>query len=611
MNKQLDLEHLVAVRPAGPGNWSPDGKWIAFVWADRSGASHLWICPSDGGWLRQLSEKRVTQEMGEGTDRRDVWGGPQWSPDSSRLVFPSQSTWDSRQVSLWSVGLDGEDPIELTQHNGSDSTPRWSPDGKFVAFSSHRNGRDDLQIVPAEGGVALQLTYDRWDNIDLDWSPDGKYLAYISQRSDTDLFSNNICVVPAAGGMPVQLTAGDTFNDRTPRWSPDGKHIAFVTNRNDDDDIWIVGAEGSYLRPVAAGKGEKADPQWSPDGTRIAYTHYLHGEISVCVVTPGESPRVIAAGGCNVAPRWSPDGSKLLYLRSSHDQPSNLWCKSAEAAWSDPGTPLTHCDLGRLDGIAFSRPECITYPSEDGLAVEGLLYRPTEKNAAPGPAIVYVHGGPNLAHVNGWYPYLQHLLQRGYTILAPNYRGSTGYGKAFMESNIGDKAGGDLADWVGAATYLRSLPEIDPRRVAIMGRSAGGYATLLALGQVPDVFQAGVAISAPSSWFSYWDETELAWTRRFRMKLMGLPVIKQELYRRRSPVYHAANFRAPVLILHGAADPGVPVGQAKEMAAELARFGKKHKCFIYEGEGHQSTGVFAIMSAARETEAFLAENLAG
>lgn len=611
MKKRLELEHLVAARPVGPGNWSPDGKWVAFVWADRGGASYLWVCPASGGWPRRLSDKRVVQEMGEGTDRRDVWGGPQWSPDGQQLVFLSHSTGDSRQVSVWKVGLDGQEPVELTKHNGNDSAPRWSPDGTQVGFVCHRNGRDDLQLVSAEAGVSTQLTYDRWDNIDLDWSPDGMWLAFISQRSDVDLFSNNICVIPANGGPVTQLTKGDTCNDRSPRWSPDGKRIAFVSNRNDDDDIWIVEADGRNLRPIAEGEGEKADPRWSPDGKLIAYTHYLHGEFSLCIVAPGDKPRVVVSGGSNVALRWSPDGSKLLYQRSAHDRPADLWYKSLDIPASDPGTQLTHCDLGWLEGITFSRPECVAYRSENGVEIEGLLYRPTSQTTTPGPAIVYVHGGPNLMHADGWYPSLQHLLQRGYTILAPNYRGSTGYGKRFMESNIGNDAGGDVADWVAAADYLRKTPGVDPQRIAIMGRSAGGYATLLALGVVPEVFQAGVAIAAPASWLSYWEETELAWTRRFRMKLMGLPNAARELYRRRSPITHAANYRSPVLILHGAADPGVPAGQAREMAAELARLGKKHKCIIYEGEGHQSTGAFAIVSAAQETEAFLAEYLGG
>ncbi len=583
---------------------------VAYVQADRAGVNRLWVCDVQDGVSRQVTEQPVALEMNEGTDRRDVWGGPQWHPKEHRLIFVSKATWAGGQMSLWSVGLDEKPAIELTRHNGRDSTPRYSPDGRRIAFVCHRNGRDDLQLIASQGGVAMQLTYDRWDNTDIDWSPDGERLVYISQRSDVDLFSNNICVVSAGGGPTKALTEGGFANERSPRWSPDGKRIAFVSNRNDDDDIWCVNDDGTGLRALTLGNGEKADPRWSPDGRWLAYTHYAGGDIEVRVISSaGGPPRIVAAGGCNTAPRWSPDGTRLLYLRSDCGRPADLWCKSVESSASDPGRRLTSCAGNRLGDMTFSRPQLITYRSRDGLEIEGLLYRRCEKEHAAGPGVVYVHGGPNSVHANGWHPLHQYLAQRGFTLFAPNYRGSTGYGKAFMEANIGNRTDGDLMDWVNAADVLRALPEVDPERIAIMGRSAGGYATLLALGQVPDVFQAGVAIAAPSSWFIYWDETEIPWTRRFRMKLMGLPIANMELYRQRSPITYAADYKSPVLILHGALDPGVPSGQAREMAAELKRLGKKHTCVIYDGEGHQATGADAIVDSVSRIEAFLAEHL--
>lgn len=607
--ERLEYEHLVAIRSAGPGNWSADGRHIAFVWADRSGTSYLWVYEVEAARLRRVNEQPVILEATDGTDRRDTGGGPQWSPTASTLAFLSGSRRETG-TSVWSVEIDGNEAVEITQHVSSDRTPRWSPDGGRIAFVGNRDGRDDIQIVPAEGGIAVQYTYDRWDNTDLDWSPDGHSIVYISQRSDVDLFSNNLCVVNTTSGEVTQITTGDDANDRSPRWSPDGSTIAFVSNRDDIDDIWLIASDGSSLRKLTEGPGEKADPQWSPDGTEIAFTVAQDCATDIYVVsTNGGEPRRVTAGGINRAPRWSPHGGRLLYLRSGAGEPANLWIKPADGSAHESGTRITDVAQGLLDDIVFAEPELVSYPSEGGFTIEALLYRPTAQPAEPGPGIVWVHGGGNALLVNDWIPLLQFLVQRGYTVLAPNYRGSTGYGKAFMEANMGEQTGDDLHDWVAAAAFLRELPTIDPKRVAIMGASWGGYAALITLGRAPDVFTAGVAIAAPSNWFSYWEETRTSWTRRFRIKLMGPPAKNAARYRRQSAEQYAANFEAPVLILHGQDDPGVPCGQAIGMAKALASRDKPHELKTYPGEGHSFRKPEAMIDSARRIEAFLKTHL--
>jgi dipeptidyl aminopeptidase/acylaminoacyl peptidase len=578
---------------------------VAFIWPDRNGMPFVWTCPAEGGPAQQLCPRPAALEPVDGTDRRDVAGGPRWSPVEPCVAFISTASRGSG-TSIWTCRQGEAEPIEVTQHVGDDRTARWAPDGRTLAFVGDRDGRDDIQVVPARGGRATQLTYDRFDNTDLDWSPDGRWLAYISQRSDTDLFSNNVCLVPSGGGAVRVLTHGLADNDRSPRWSPDGHDIAFMSNRGDTDDLWAVDPDGNNLRRLTDGLGERADPQWSPDGRWLAYTQLLHGDVDVWLMpSAGGEPRKLTDGGVNRAPRWSPDGTRLLYLHAGPGSPPDLWTVEPFAPESR-ACQLTHVADERLSGMDFCVPRAITYPSRDKSPIEALLYEPARPNGA---ALVWIHGGPNDAHMNGWEPLLQFLAQRGYTIVAPNYRGSTGYGKAFMEANTGAQLGVDVDDWVSAADVLRTLPGVDARKLGIIGHSAGGYATLLTLGLAPQVFAVGVARSAPTDWFSYWEHTRMRWTHRLRMKLMGLPSRNTEIYTQRSPIAHAHAFQAPVLMLHGELDAGVPSSQALEMHAALVSTGKTCESHVYPGEGHELSRAAAITDSTARIERFLASVL--
>jgi dipeptidyl aminopeptidase/acylaminoacyl peptidase len=578
---------------------------VAFIRADEDGTPYVWVCPAAGGPATRLCAQPAAIETTDGTDRRDVSGGPCWSQVEPRVAFVAAAA-HGQGSSVWTCCPGETQAVELTQHVGDDRTPRWAPNGERLAFVGDRDGRDDVQVVSSAGGWATQLTYDRFDNTDLDWSPDGDWIAYTSQRSDTDLFSNSVCVVPSNGGPVRVLTDGPADNDRSPRWSPDGQSIAFISNRADSDDVWVIDADGNNPRRLTAGPGERADPHWSPDGQWLAYTQLLHTDVDVWVLpSSGGTPRRLTHGGVNRAPRWSPDGTRLLYVHAGPAAPPSLWTLEPSGP-ADTARQLMAVEDDPCVGIEFAVPRTITYRSTDGANIEALLYSPQAPNGA---ALVWVHGGPNDAHVNGWEPLLQYLVQRGYVILAPNYRGSTGYGRAFMESNMGASLGADLDDWLSAADVVRDLPGVDAKKLGIIGHSAGGYATLLALGLAPSVFAVGVARSAPTNWFSYWEHTRMRWTRRLRMKLMGLPARNHELYKQRSPVTHVHAFQAPMLLIHGGLDAGVPSSQALEMHAALVAAGKSSECHVYATEGHEFSGAEAITDSATRIEHFLANAL--
>lgn len=611
--RRLELEDLAAVRPASAGNWSPDGRAIAYFKADREGRTELWLVSPEGPATAQcVGAGPVDPEGTEGTDRRDVLGGPQWSPDGTRIAYTAPAGRPGGR-SVWAVPVDGGAPVELApDHRGLDRTPRWAPDGERLAMVETMYGRDDLCVIGPDQSSPLQLTYDRWDNTEPDWSPLGTTLAYISQRSDRDVYSNSICSIALkAGSQPAVLTHDEFANDRCPRWSPDGRRLVFISNSDGFDNVYTMASDGSDVLQLTSTEQDCGDPRWSPDGRWILYTQFRYGDVDVFAVpATGGEPVGIACGEVNVAPRWSPDGRRVLFHRSGPSHPGDLWV----VGWAD-GHPagearcVTEVAGGRLDDIAFSSPHAITYESTGGVTISALLYDRIDSAEESGPGILYVRGGPNAVNVNGWVPQLQFLAQRGYTLLVPDYRGSTGYGKAFMEANRGTNPGLDIDDWVAGAGYLKSLPTVDGSRLLIMGRSYGGYAGLIMLGLYPKLFKAAVATAAPSNWFTYWEHTHLAWCRRLQTWTIGTPHNNPELTRARSPIVYAEGIRSPVIIIQGEEDVGNPVEQAWEMSTRLTDLERPHECHIYPGEGHVFVGADAIIDSNRRIEAFLAEHL--
>ena len=385
MAGRLELSHLSAIRAPGPANWSPDGRAVAYVQADRDGHATLRLLDLASGESRVLTEKPVVSEMTDGTDRRDVWGGPQWSPDGTRVAFVSRASGHAG-TSIWTVDVRNGDLAEVTRHVGSDRTPRWSPDGRWIAFVGTRDGRDDIQVVPSVGGMAVQLTYDRWDNIDLSWSPDSARIAYISQRSDRDLFANSICVVDVQAGAIARLTDDDDANDRTPRWSPDGARIAFVSNRG------IRTISGRSGRTVAICGGSRA----APAKKRIRSGRRTGGDCSIPARSAvgsrhgrwmwlAASRARSTSGYVNEAPRLSPDGHPSCRSMPVRESREIFASRRQDEPGGRSGSATDEGGRDTLLGMAFARPEVIQYTSLDGLEIEALLYTPEntgDKSAA-------------------------------------------------------------------------------------------------------------------------------------------------------------------------------------------------------------------------------------
>jgi dipeptidyl aminopeptidase/acylaminoacyl peptidase len=295
-------------------------------------------------------------------------------------------------------------------------------------------------------------------------------------------------------------------------------------------------------------------------------------------------------------------------------QPADVWMfdlrlPHGESLIHFPRRQITFSLMGGIRAEQLSSGEMVSYRSFDKTTIHTLLIRPpVQRLGSPPPAIVIVHGGPNGQILSGFNPYMQVLAEAGFAVIAPNFRGSTGHGKAFEDLNNKDWGGGDLKDLVAAVKHFADRGVIDAARVGITGGSYGGYMTLMALCKAPEVFKAGVErygmpdlvmdYMLSKSRFMDWYETE-----------MGNPVKDAALFRERSPLPYLDKIKAPLLIFQGAADTNVPKAESDLLVAVLKELKKPHEYIVYEGEGHGFTKRKNLLDHHRRATAFFVKHL--
>ncbi len=263
---------------------------------------------------------------------------------------------------------------------------------------------------------------------------------------------------------------------------------------------------------------------------------------------------VNSLGGAESA--FTRDGSRLLYYHNGPDSPNDVWVYTFAGKRSHQ---VTHSLVGGVRSSDLVKPFLVHYPSTDGKwTISAFVYVPYNmprdgRNAA----VVYVHGGPTAQTQNGFDRIVQFLANAGYLVIAPNYRGSTGYGKEFMDANRFDMGGGDLADVVAAAEWIKKSGYPDPQKIVLMGGSYGGYLTMMGVTKAPDEWAAGVPIVPFVNWFTE-VKNEDPLLQQYDLATMGDPEKNKALWEERSPIFFVDRIKAPLLLLAGAHDPRCP-----------------------------------------------------
>ncbi|NLD42134.1 MAG: S9 family peptidase [Chloroflexi bacterium] len=550
------------------------------------------------------------------------YGGGDFSVDRNTVYFAAEGR-------LYRRSLDGGQPRPITPAFGQCASPTVSPDGQWVVYVHSYEDVDGLAIVDADGQCWPQrLAYGSDFVMQPRWHPDGQMLAWVSWDfpnmpwDGTRLETARLA--PSAGGWALAeretLAGGERVAIFQPEFSPDGRFLAYISDESGWGSLYLRDLQSGEVRLLVGEEAELGLPAWaqdvrtyawSPDSGTIYYCRHSRGYAHLWAVQVSSGERAPVPG--------LQEYSRITQVVVSPG--GQVACLA-----SGPAVPRRVISLDPVQGAvrvrarsekedlpaeAISEPQPVTWRSAEGDTVHGLYYPPRlpgHQGAGAPPLIVRVHGGPTSQVFAEYLPAVTFFTTRGYAVLEVNYRGSTGYGKAYTDKLRGTWGIVDSDDAVSGARYAAEQGWADATRTVIMGGSAGGFTVLQSLIRYPGVFRAGLCLYGVADLFGLAADTH-KFERHYTDLLVGPLPEAAARYRERSPVFSADQIRDPLAVFQGEEDPVVPKAQAEAIVAALKASGVRYEYHVYPGEGHGWRKPETVEQFYSAVLAFLAKNV--
>jgi dipeptidyl aminopeptidase/acylaminoacyl peptidase len=580
---------------------SPDGTRVAFVRAGAQGAA--------GPQGAQL----VVRSLADGTEssiaRNDLnIRGAIWSPDGASIAY--------------------EAGAKIVHH---DESPAYS--GAKLVYRVTEFVPGQAYVVSSSGGEPVAIGA-AGEYGGLAWV-DANHLVFDRVSNEFKTYTIYLADTKNGSLRPIHEETEEKFWS-IPDWgeagaqpwpSPNGKWIAFLSDRDGWDHVYVMPATGGDAVQITKGKFEAWRPSWSHDSRRIVFDANEPdrlGDRRLGIAEIGDDPshatvRYITSGlGTNIDAHWSADDMHLVFQHTDTRNSADLF--TLAGAGDAKPVRLTDSMPADIDKSLFVEPQFVRFPGADGQMVPGWLFAPknldrTKKH----PAIVWVHGDGVNQNYDGWhvqrnyavyYSFHQYLLQEGYVVFAPDYRGSIGYGRDWRNGVYMDVGGKDAKDAWMSANYLKTLPYVDADRIGVWGLSYGGFFTLIAMTDQPTLFRAGVDVAGVVDYRMYYsDPYHGGWTE----SRIGTPEQHPQVYDNASPISHIDRLARPLLVLHGTADVNVPFLESVWLMDEALKKDKGSlvSFMIYPGEFHYFTRTHVLLDAWHRVDDFFGVQLRG
>ena len=578
--RPVPVDDLFFSRNITDPSWSPDGREIVFS-TNLTGRLNLWKVATGGGWPIQLAV----------SDDRQF--SAVWSPDGKWIAW-QQDRGGNEAYDIYVVAPEGGTPLNLTgTPDISETNPSFSPNSKMLmlGWKPTKSPMTDIAVINLATKSVRNLTNEKsadrfW--VPVGWSRDGKFV--VANRLKADFTIAEVYTIDTATGQMNNLTPESKVRITASALAPDDKRILVTSNEKGGyDNVALLEIASKKLTWITDLKWEADGGHFSPDGKWMTYSVNEDGRDDAYIANAaGGAPRKLAmppgvttsTGRPNA---FSPRGDRMLLRHQSGTQTNDIWIYDVA---TDRATQLTHSTVASLAATPLPPSQIVHYKSFDGTVISAFLWMPfnLERNGK-NPGIVLPHGGPTGQTVDAFNRNVIALVSRGYTVIAPNVRGSTGYGLAFQKMNFQDLGGGDLQDEVYAAKFLTATGYIDPKKIGITGGSYGGFMTLMAIGKTPDVWSAAVELFGIVDWYTMLQHED-PFLQEYEKSLLGDPVKDRAIYEAASPIKYLQSAKAPLLVLQGENDIRVPKEEAEQVVSILKNAGKTVDAHYYPAEGH-------------------------
>jgi dipeptidyl aminopeptidase/acylaminoacyl peptidase len=576
--KRFPVEKFFSIRSITDFSISADDKKIYFV-SNTTGIPQIWSVPIDGGWADQISIWH------------DTVRGVKAIPKSKDIIFLSDLN-GNENLQIYKLNIENGEVTHLTKglEDSQCYYHSFNKSGtKFLFSSNHRlkyNFDSFFYDLKTGKRTLLKKFEDQYPTQPDTWSDNGRYITFVKFYGN---INHDLLLLDTKTKSFLNVTEHDVKENIT---------NADTVFDKESKGFYFISDEGREFKGVKYYNISKKKSEWiitgnhdimsitiSKDHKYLLWAENIYGSYTPKMMNlkTGKIQKLKVPKGNYSRLRFTNDTKKIVYILDSPENPADIFVYDLK---KNKSKQITNSLVGGISKEAFTKPVDVFFKSFDGLKIHGLLYIPEgiKKNGS-NPAVIWPHGGPEWQEIHNFNRYIQVMTNAGYIVMAPNFRGSIGYGKSFQKMIYKDWGGNEFRDVLAAVEHLKSSGFVDPDKIAVVGGSFGGFMTLTCVTKAPGIWKCAIDIFGPSNLFTFLNSIPEHW-KPGAEALVGHPVDDKVMLKERSPINFVDNIQCPMLIIQGKHDPRVVEDESIQIVNKLKERNKPVEYILLEDEGH-------------------------